>query len=299
MDRQVILLLEAQQSVSDNQLMLSYFLSYHNYHHQLYILKEILNRAESNKLIFNIKSTRGKNILMTIIRNIADFKQWRSSRPFLSLINVSLKVISMMSLEQLNYQFDNHSRVVTYSQDILESTQYNRPLPNSRTLNIDDNYTQDKIKPGDTSLIYALRLWPSTREIIWSLLQRKININIKSYRIWKCNLRQDNQIFYQDISKIPNDQIPIQIVWRHWQSLLIPQPYEINIYYKLLIASGGKNIPKEIIVDSLSSKPDTSLGKIYYQCHSRYLVKQSLIRQTTLPSELITSIFQKYLNWYN
>jgi len=83
MDRQVILLLEAQQSVSDNQLMLSYFLSYHNYHHQLYILKEILNRAESNKLIFNIKSTRGKNILMTIIRNISDFKQWRSSRPFL------------------------------------------------------------------------------------------------------------------------------------------------------------------------------------------------------------------------
>lgn len=298
MDRQIILLLEDNKNVSDNQLMTSYYLSYKNYHSQFFLLKEILNRAEDNKSILNILSSRGKNILMTIIRNIANYSQWKNSKTFLSLINISLKIILVMTLEQLNYQFNNYSRVCTYQQDITEAIQQNKPFPNSRFLNIDDNYTQDKIHPGDTSLIYALRLWPATGEIIWSLLQRQINIIPKQYQVWYCEHGNYTQIKSQMVTQIPDEQIPIKIVWKNWKYYSIPQPFELDIYYQLLIYAGKKNIPRGLIRDGKSPHPLTHLGKIYYQCHSRYLIQQTLIRQTIMPTDFINLLFREYLGSY-
>ena len=122
-----------------------------------------------------------------------------------------------MSEQQLNYQFNNYSRIITYQQDVLESVIHNREIPSLSTINIDDNNLQDKIKVGDTSLIYALRLWPATREIIWSLLQKNINIKPKSYQVWSYQPDQVNNIICKTIEEIPNVQIPIQIVWKNWK----------------------------------------------------------------------------------
>ena len=295
MDRQIILLLEQHKWVSDSQLMTSYFLSYKNYHNQSYLLKEIFKRAVDNNSILDILSNRGKNILMTIIRNIFNYSHWKKSSSFQSLIQLSLQIISVMTEQQLNYQFNNYSRIITYQQDVLESVVHNRKRPCLSTIDIDDNNQQDKIKVGDTSLIYALRLWPATREIIWSLLQKNINIKPKSYQVWCCQPDQVNNIICKIIEEIPNVQIPIQIVWKNWKYYKIPQPLELDIYYKLLLKCGKKNIPKGIIRDGMLSQPCTHFGKVYHQCQLRYQVQQTLIRQTCLPEVFIDSIFRFYL----
>lgn len=295
MDKQVILLLEQHKSVSDNQLMTSYFLSYKNYHNQFYLLKEIFKRAMNSNSILDILSNRGKNILMTMTRNISNYSHWKKSSSFQSLIELSLQIISVMSEQQLNYQFNNYSRIIMYQQDVLESVIHNREIPSLSTINIDDNNLQDKIKVGDTSLIYALRLWPATREIIWSLLQKNINIKPKSYQVWSYQPDQVNNIICKTIEEIPNVQIPIQIVWKNWKYYKIPKPSELDIYYKLLLKSGKKNIPKGIIRDGMLPQPCTHLGKVYHQCQLRYLVQQILIRQTYLPEVFIDSIFRHYL----
>ncbi len=295
MDRQIILLLEQHKSVSDSQLMTSYFLSYKNYHNQFYLLKEIFKRAMNSNSILDILSNRGKNILMTMTRNISNYSHWKKSSSFQSLIELSLQIISVMSEQQLNYQFNNYSRIITYQQDVLESVIHNREIPSLSTINIDDNNLQDKIKVGDTSLIYALRLWPATREIIWSLLQKNINIKPKSYQVWSYQPDQVNNIICKTIEEIPNVQIPIQIVWKNWKYYKIPKPSELDIYYKLLLKSGKKNIPKGIIRDGMLPQPCTHLGKVYHQCQLRYLVQQILIRQTYLPEVFIDSIFRHYL----
>lgn len=295
MDKQVILLLEQHKWVSDSQLMTSYFLSYKNYHNQSYLLKEIFKRAMDSNSILDILSNRGKNILMTMIRNISNYSHWKKSSSFQSLIELSLQIISVMSEQQLNYQFNNYSRIITYQQDVLESVINNRKIPSLSTINMDDNNLQDKIKVGDTSLIYALRLWPATREIIWSLLQKNINIKPKSYQVWSYQPNQVNNIICKTIEEIPNVQIPIQIVWKNWKYFRIPQPLELDIYYKLLLRSEKKNIPKGIIRDGMLPQPCTHLGKVYHQCQLRYLVQQILIRQTYLPEVFIDSIFRHYL----
>lgn len=295
MDRQVILLLKQNKNISDSQLMTSYFLSYKNYHNQFYLLKKIFKRAVDNNSILDILSNRGKNILMTMIRNIFNYSHWKKSSCFQSLIELSLQIISVMSEQQLNYQFNNYSRIITYQQDVLESAAYNRETPSLSTINIDDNNVQDKIKVGDTSLIYALRLWPATREIIWSLLQKDINIKPKSYEIWSYQPDQENHIICKTIEEISDVQIPIQIVWKNWKHYKISQPLELDIYHKLLLRCGKKNIPKGIIRDGMLPQPCTYLGKVYYQCQLRYLIKQTLIRQTYLPEVFIDSIFRHYL----
>lgn len=295
MDKQVILLLEQDKSVSDSQLMTSYFLSYKNYHNQFYLLKEILKRAEENKSILDILSNRGKNILMTMTRNISNYSHWKNSSSFQLLIKLSLQIISVMSEQQLNYQFNNYSRIITYQQDVLESVVHNLKTPSLSTIDIDDNNVQDKIKVGDTSLIYALRLWPATKEIIWSLLQKNINIKPKSYQIWCYHPDQINNVVCKIITEISDVQIPIQIVWKNWKYFQIPQPLELDIYYKLLLKCGKKNIPKGIIRDGMLPQPCTHLGKVYHQCQLRYLVQQILIRQTCLPEVFIDSIFRHYL----
>tara|TARA_B100000963_G_C22522114_1_gene623556 strand:- start:27 stop:920 length:894 start_codon:yes stop_codon:yes gene_type:complete len=295
MDRQIILLLEQHKSISDSQLMTAYFLSYKNYHNQSYLLKEIFKRAMDSNSILDILSNRGKNILMTMIRNISNYSHWKKSSSFQSLIEISLQIISVMSEQQLNYQFNNYSRIITYQQDILESVLHNRETPSLSTINIDDNNLQDKIKVGDTSLIYALRLWPATSEIIWSLLQKNINIKPKSYQVWSYQSDQVNNIICKTIEEIPNVQIPIQIVWKNWKYFRIPQPRELDIYYKLLLKSGKENIPKGIVRDGMLPQPCTHLGKVYHQSQLRYLVQQILIRQTCLPEVFIDSIFRHYL----
>ena len=145
MDRQVILLLEQNKCVTNSQLVTSYFFSYKNYHNQIYLLKEIVARARENKSILDILSNRGKSILMTITRNISNFSHWKNSSSFQTLTKLSLEIISVMTDHQLNYQFNNYSRIITYQQDVLESMIYNRRTPSFSSVNLDDNHVQDKI----------------------------------------------------------------------------------------------------------------------------------------------------------
>ena len=200
-----------------------------------------------------------------------------------------------MTDEQLNYQFNNYSRVITYQQDIRESHSHGRNTPGIEHINTDDNLTQDKILPGDTSLIYALRMWPHTEEIIWSLLNRNIILKPKSFQIWSCLMEQNHQIVNKEISEIPKEQLPIQIVWKNWKYYKTPKKYEMDIYYKLLISCGKENIPRGIIRDGQLSIPYTHLGKVFQKCVQIYLIQQILIKQTCLPEVIINRVFKYYL----
>lgn len=254
MDTQIRLQLLRSIEVSDKQLMMSFFFSYTNYLNQFYLLKEIILRAQKRISILDILSPRGKNVLMTMIRNTSNYyyRNLSTSSSYLSLHKLTLKVISLMTEKQLNYQFDNYSRVMIYKEDIRESLFYGRKTPGIEHINTDDNLTQDKILPGDTSLIYALRLWPASEDIIWSLLNRNIIIKPKSFQAWSCLIEQNHQIISQEISEIPKEQLPIQIVWRNWKYYKTPKKHEMDIYYKLLISCGKENIPRGIIRDRKS-----------------------------------------------
>ena len=190
-----------------------------------------------------------------MIRNISDYSDWKlsTSSIYKSLLKATLKIISLMTDVQLNYQFDNYSRVITYQQDIRESLFHSRRIPGIEHINTDDNLTQDKILPGDTSLIYALRLCPASKEIIWSLLNRNI--------------------------------------------IITPKKHEMDIYYRLLISCGKENIPRGIIRDGQLPDPYTHLGKVYQKCVQNYLIQQTFIKQTCLPTVVISYVFKSYLGW--
>lgn len=301
MDTQIRRLLSENKEVTDNQLLISFFFSYKNYLNQYYLLQEIISRAHKKISILDIVSPRGKNVLMTMIRNISNYSFWKLSTcsSYPSLLEATLKIIFLMTDEQLNYQFNNYSRVITYQQDIREFLSYGRNTPGIENINTDDNLSQDKILPGDTSLIYALRLWPASKEIIWSLLNRNIILKPKSFQIWSCPIEQNYQIVSQEISEIPKEQLPIQIVWKNWKYYKTPKKHEMDIYYKLLISCGKENIPKGIIRDGQLSSPNTHLGKVYQKCIHEYLIEQIFIKQTRLPSVIITQVFKYYLSWYS
>lgn len=299
MDTQIRLLLSRNKQVSDNQLMISFFLSYKSYFNQCYLLQEIISRAYKKTTILDIYSPRGKNVLMTMIRNIFNYSYWKLSHNslYLSLLGATLKIISLMTEEQLNYQFSNYSRVITYQQDIRESHSHGRETPGIEHINMDDNLTQDKILPGDTSLIYALRLWPASEEIIWSLLNRNIIIKPHSFQIWSYLIEQSHQIISQEISEIPQEQLPIQIVWKNWKYYKTPKKHEMDIYYRLLISCGKENIPSGVIRDGQLPDPYTHLGKVYQKCVQNYLIQQTFIKQTCLPTVVISYVFKSYLGW--
>ena len=84
-------------------------------------------------------------------------------------------------------------------------------------------------------------------------------------------------------------------MWKSWKYYKISKSYENDIYFWLLLKCGKKNIPKGIIRDGSLSQPQTCFGKIYYQCQSRYLIKQILIRHTCLPDVFINLIFNYYM----
>ena len=296
MDTQIRLLLSKNKQVSDNQLMISFFLSYKSYFNQCHLLQEIISRAQKKISILDILSPRGKNILMTMIRSISTYSDGHLSTNsrYKYLLKATLKIISLMSDVQLNYQFDNYSRVITYQQDVREYLFHGRKIPVIECINTDDNLTQDKILPGDTSLIYALRLWPASEAIIWNLLKRDIIIKPKSFQIWSCSMEQNHKIVSKVISKIPKEQLPIQIVWKTWKYYQTPKKHEIDIYYKLLISCGKENIPREIIRDGQLSCPSTHLGRVYQRCVHMYLIQQILIKQTYLPAVIISQVFKYF-----
>ena len=296
MDTQIRLLLSKNKQVSDNQLMISFFLSYKSYFNQCYLLQEIISRAQKRISILDILSPRGKNVLMTMIRSISTYSDGNlsTSSRYKHLLKATLKIISLMTDVQLNYQFDNYSRVITYQQDVRESLFHGRKIPVIECINTDDNLTQDKILPGDTSLIYALRLWPASEAIIWNLLKRNIIIKPKSFQIWSCPMEQNHEIVSKEISKIPKEQLPIQIVWKTWKYYPTPKKHEMDIYYKLLISCGKENIPRGIIRDGQLSCPFTHLGRVYQRCVHMYLIQQILIKQTYLPAVIIIQVFKYF-----
>ena len=110
-------------------------------------------------------------------------------------------------------------------------------------------------------------------------------------------MEQNHQIVNKEISKIPKEQLPIQIVWRNWKYYKTPKKHEMDIYYRLLISCGKENIPRGIIRDGQLPKPATHLGKVYQKCVQNYLIQQTFIKQTCLPAVVISYVFKYYLGW--